>query len=119
MLLFISAPPTEPTVVEERDPCEPSPCGPNAKCQAVGRSPACSCLPGYFGSPPNCRPECTINPECPSHLACVNQKCQDPCPGSCGANAECRVVNHAITCVCSPGYTGNPFVQCMIQESKF
>lgn len=53
-----------------RDPinvCIPSPCGPNAECRVVGENPACSCLPNYNGSPPNCRPECTINSECPAH----------------------------------------------------
>lgn len=59
-----------------KNPCLPSPCGPNAECTVRGEGPACSCLQGYIGLPPACRPECTINTECPSELACINQKCK-------------------------------------------
>lgn len=100
----------EPRPVSE--PCQPSPCGPNANCQVRGESPACSCLPNYIGSPPNCRPECTINPECSSQLACINQRCSDPCPGSCGYNAQCSVINHTPVCSCTAGHTGDPFTGC-------
>lgn len=96
------------------NPCQPSPCGPNALCQVRGESPACSCIENYVGSPPNCRPECTINPECPSALACINQKCRDPCPGSCGSNAVCRVINHNPVCSCNPGFSGDPFRGCLL-----
>lgn len=96
------------------NPCQPSPCGPNAECKVSGETPSCSCLPEYIGSPPNCKPECISNSECANHLACINQKCKDPCPGTCGVNAECKVVNHVPNCVCISGYEGNPFVQCQI-----
>ena len=101
---------------QPEDPCASSPCGPNAECRNVNGIPSCSCLINYVGTPPACRPECVINPDCPSNKACVNSRCIDPCPGSCGDHAECRVVNHAVTCTCSSGYTGNPFVQCIIEE---
>jgi hypothetical protein len=97
----------------QTNPCQPSPCGPNSQCKAVGDSPSCSCLPEFTGSPPNCRPECVTNSECSFNLACINQKCADPCRGVCGANAECRVVNHAPNCACLPGFEGDPFVQCI------
>ena len=100
------------------NPCEPSPCGPRAQCQVVNNLPSCSCLPEFVGSPPNCRPECVSNSECPSHLACINYKCKDPCPGSCGVNAECRVVSHTPSCTCANSYTGDPFIQCTQQISK-
>ena len=96
------------------NPCVPSPCGPNSQCRAVGSNPACSCLANYIGRPPNCRPECTINEECPGNLACQNERCRDPCPGSCGAHALCNVVKHAPMCSCEPGYTGDPFAGCVI-----
>jgi hypothetical protein len=99
------------------NPCQPSPCGPNSQCREVGDSPSCSCLPGFVGSPPNCRPECVSNSECPSNLACINQKCKDPCPGTCGTNAECRVVSHTPMCVCAIGYTGDPFTQCYVKQA--
>ena len=105
--------------VEVQDPCNPSPCGPNSQCRASGSSPSCSCLTGYIGSPPNCRPECVINPDCPAQQSCINNKCRDPCPGSCGVDAECRVISHAVSCVCPVGYSGNPFVQCVPQKRKY
>lgn len=102
-----------PTAPPQRHtPCVPSPCGPNAQCRVSGISEACSCLPNYIGKPPNCRPECTSNSECQSNLACVNQKCVDPCIGACGLNSLCNVVSHNPICSCMTGYEGNPQTQC-------
>ncbi|EZA46539.1 hypothetical protein X777_00055, partial [Ooceraea biroi] len=99
----------------ERPPsCTPSPCGPNSLCQIISGNPACSCLPNYIGVPPQCRPECILSSECKSLLACVNQRCTDPCPGSCGVNAQCHVLNHLPVCTCMEGFTGDPFTQCSI-----
>lgn len=98
-----------------RDPCLPSPCGPNSECRNANGVPSCSCLPNYFGSPPNCKPECTINSDCPSNLACINQRCRDPCPGSCGVLAQCSVINHTPICMCPDGYTGDPFRYCEVK----
>lgn len=94
------------------DPCVPSPCGPYSQCRNIGNVPSCSCLAGYIGAPPNCHPECLINAECSSNLACFSQKCQDPCPGSCGLNAECHVTNHIPICQCPEGFIGDPFSSC-------
>lgn len=96
------------------NPCVPSPCGPNSQCRVVGSQPACSCLANFIGRPPNCRPECTINAECPSNLACLNEKCRDPCPGSCGVYSTCTVVKHSPVCQCQVGYTGDPFAGCSL-----
>lgn len=105
--------------VKPDNPCVPTPCGPYSQCKVSGDSPSCSCLPEYIGVPPFCKPECIGNSECPSHLACIGQKCKDPCPGTCGANADCRVVSHTPQCLCSIGYTGDPFVQCnQVQQSE-
>lgn len=100
------------------NPCTPSPCGPNSLCRAIGDTPACSCLPNYVGRAPNCRPECTISAECPANLACINERCRDPCPGSCGFSAHCHVVNHSPVCNCASGYTGDPFSGCHPVPSK-
>lgn len=96
------------------NPCVPSPCGPNSQCRVVGTQAACSCLPNYIGRAPNCRPECTINAECPGNLACQNERCKDPCPGSCGSFTTCIVLKHAPVCQCISGYTGDPFTGCSI-----
>lgn len=100
------------------NPCIPSPCGPYSQCVEVNGHAVCSCLTNFIGSPPSCRPECTASSECSLDRACINQKCIDPCPGTCGLNARCQVTNHNPICSCSPGFTGDPFEQCMLEESK-
>lgn len=97
------------------NPCLPSPCGPNSICQNINESPSCTCMPEFIGTPPNCRPECSSNSECPNDLACINSKCSNPCIGACGSMAECRVVSHTPNCVCPQGYFGDPFVVCNVQ----
>lgn len=95
-----------------QNPCQPTPCGPNSQCRVVNQQAICSCITPFIGSPPFCRPECTSNSECPLNLACLNQKCGDPCPGVCGRNAQCHVTNHSPFCRCLDRHTGNPFVSC-------
>lgn len=102
-----------PIAAAPTDPCLPSPCGPFSQCRDIGGSPSCTCLPQYSGSPPNCRPECTINTDCPSDKACINERCVDPCPGSCGIYANCRVQSHISICTCFEGYVGDPFDRCI------
>lgn len=106
------APEVRPVQHEPVDPCVPSPCGPYSECRAAGETPSCSCRPNYVGSPPNCKPECVINQECPSDMACIRERCRDPCPGSCGFSAQCSVVNHTPICTCPAGFTGDPFSSC-------
>ena len=95
------------------NPCTPSPCGPNSQCQVVSGQAQCGCQAGMIGSVPNCRPECVLSSDCPSNQACINQKCIDPCPGTCASNADCRVVNHSPVCNCATGYTGDAFSNCL------
>jgi len=107
--LFYTAP-----VIEERPtPCSPTPCGSNAVCREQNGAGSCTCLPDYVGNPyEGCRPECVLNTDCAPNRACIRNKCQDPCPGTCGQNADCQVVNHLPSCTCHPGYTGDPFKFC-------
>lgn len=107
VLSFIEPRPAPPT-----NPCVPSPCGANSECRVVDERPICSCLTGMLGAPPNCRPECLIHQDCPTHLACVRNKCRDPCTGSCGFNARCTVHNHQPVCTCNPNFEGDPFSGC-------
>lgn len=100
------------------NPCIPSPCGPYSICRDVNNHAVCSCIINYVGTPPACHPECTVSSECSLDKACVNQKCVDPCRGTCGENARCQVTNHNPICSCSVGYTGDPFVRCIAEESK-
>lgn len=96
-----------------KNPCSPSPCGPNSQCREINGQAVCSCVPNYIGTPPNCRPECVTSQECLLNQACVNQKCIDPCPGTCGIGALCQVVNHSPVCSCPNRFTGNPFIRCL------
>jgi hypothetical protein len=95
--------------------CTPSPCDPNSQCKIYGNQVAiCEPCRGY-----DCRPECLSSAECPFNKACIGQRCMDPCPGSCGVNALCMVVNHNPVCSCPSGYVGNPFEHCSVPASKF
>jgi hypothetical protein len=70
-------------------------------------------MQGYIGNPyDGCRPECVLNSDCPANLACIRNKCKDPCPGSCALNTECQVVNHLPSCTCNDGFIGDPFKYC-------
>lgn len=45
-------------------------------------------------------------------MACINNRCVDPCPGICGVHAICDVSNHIPSCSCPTGYSGNAFIAC-------
>lgn len=98
------------------DPCQSQPCGSNAEC----RNGVCYCLPEYQGDPyQGCRPECVLNMECPKNKACIRNHCQDPCPGVCGQNAICSVLDHIPICSCQPGTAGNAFIQCQAVQGNY
>lgn len=104
--------PSLPVEVAPETPCSPSPCGPNSQCRPINGQAVCSCVPGYSGSPPSCRPECVVSSDCPRSEACSNLKCANPCIGSCGVRAQCQVINHNPICSCPPGLSGDPFLRC-------
>lgn len=116
-MVFVVLAPVESIEPIKTNPCVPSPCGPNSECHDNGGTPSCSCKQTYIGSPPNCRPECSINSECQSNMACIREKCKDPCPGSCGINAVCNVINHTPICSCPDSYTGDPFNSCYLKPT--
>lgn len=104
-------------------PCTPNPCSAHAICREQNGVGACICEEEYIGDPysPNgCRPECILNSDCPSHLACLGNpgKCKDPCPGSCAPSATCQVIAHEATCSCDVGYTGDGYRYCSIQKEE-
>ena len=116
IIIIILATSPRPEII---DPCRPSPCGTNAVCNERNQAASCSCLPGLQGNPYiECKPECTINQECPTNLACMQQKCRDPCPGVCGVHATCSVNNHYPICRCEPGYTGDAFSSCVRKTTR-
>lgn len=103
----------EPNVVQPPRPCDPNPCGTNAQCKSQNGAINCVCPSGYVGDPySSCRPECLLNTDCPRDQSCSRNKCVDPCPGTCGINADCRVTNHVAVCSCKESYTGDPYGSC-------
>lgn len=107
----------EPEV--NRNPCFPSPCGPNSLCRTINDQAVCTCAENYIGQPPSCRPECVLSSECPSDKSCERQKCVNPCITACGIDADCRVHNHSPICTCKINYVGDPFTRCYRQPRKF
>lgn len=100
-------------MADKTDGCDIARCGANADCFDKNGLVTCICKPTFFGNPYlACRPECVINMDCPNNLACMNNKCNDPCVGACGVNAHCQVVNHVPICFCAQGLSGDPFVTC-------
>lgn len=99
-------------------PCSGSICGANAICEDRYGVAICSCKRTYIGQPPNCRPECVTNSECSSNKACINYKCEDPCAGLCGFNANCVVRQHLPFCTCLENYEGNPYNECRIKPKR-
>lgn len=110
---------TAPEAAVPSNPCQPSPCGPNSQCKVTNGQSVCSCLPEYMGSPPNCRPECVVSTECALDKTCTNHKCVSPCPGPCGLNTDCKVINHSPICTCRNSFTGDPFSRCYVMQGIF
>ena len=75
-----------------------------------------------FDSVPEPEPECRIDGDCPSRLACLNEVCRNPCTSfsPCGQNAECSVQNtlpqRTMVCMCLPGYVGDADVACNLRK---
>ena len=83
----------------------------------------CQCPDGMSGDPTSAvgcgGPECRTDDDCSVKLACIAYKCRDPCPGSCGIGAMCRVEKHHPVCTCNHGLTGNPLIRCSKIPGKF
>ena len=67
----ISAPPPRTSSTARVEPCNPTPCGENARCLERNHAAACMCMDGFFGDPyTECRPECTVHSDCLPSRAC-------------------------------------------------
>lgn len=125
------------------DPCD---CAANARCIVRSHRARCQCFEGYTGDPytggcypsmprvlaspglsytvlvPEPQPECRVDGDCPSRLACLNEVCRDPCAvlAPCGTNAECSVQNtlpqRTMVCTCLPGYVGDADIACNLRK---
>lgn len=106
-----------------RDPCN---CGENALCRVDNHRASCRCPPGYSGdSNVRCsiiekEPECRMDGDCPSKLACFSGMCKNPCyvTKPCAEHASCSVVDtlplRTMVCTCDPGYVGDAEKQCKL-----
>ncbi|XP_046686146.1 protein kinase C-binding protein NELL1-like isoform X1 [Homalodisca vitripennis] len=110
-----------------KDACKDT-CGLNSVCKAVKHRAICSCNPGYVWKPfLGCHVEsrkiviqmkCTRDSDCSLNSTCSNDECVDPCIGVCGNNTVCNVMNHRAACACKSGFIGDPFLECVAQNTS-
>lgn len=94
------------------DPClNPTySCEENKKCETRRHRPVCVCKAGFvvneYGEL-TCAPdkrECQRNDECASNMACMENKCKNPCVSgrepACPADKACQVLDHKPLCIC-------------------
>ena len=73
-------------------------------------------------SVPDPEPECRVDGDCPSRMACLQEVCRNPCTtlNPCGINADCTVQNtlpqRTMICMCRPGYVGDADVACNLRK---
>ncbi|CAG0880783.1 unnamed protein product [Cyprideis torosa] len=93
-----------------------NPCAPNAVCFVTNHRPQCRCPPGLTGDPrqycerpiPPPEPECRTDADCGTGLACINERCQNPCQllNPCHPTAVCTVIDilpvKTMSCECPP-----------------
>lgn len=97
-----------------------SSCGTLAECYGINHRAVCECPPGYMGNPNIAcvLVGCRSDSECPSHRACINTKCEDPCAvqDPCEKPLQCKVYNHKAACSCPPGMIGDITTGCGKEE---
>lgn len=95
-------------------------CAPTAECRAQNHAAVCRCPPELVGNPliecqPEKHPECVLDTDCPSRLACIDHHCINPCTAlePCQRPSRCEVIPSVpvrmMNCICPDGYisTGN------------
>lgn len=97
-----------------RNPCtigNRAPCPPKKTCEVLNHRPVCICTR-------DCNPSlsiCLRDSGCPSHQACRNYRCEDPCEtATCSADAPCFVEDHKPICkFCPPGFVSDLKYGCL------
>lgn len=65
-------------------------------------------------------PQCKMDADCASKLACFGGECKNPCfeTKPCGKNAQCMVVDslplRTMSCLCLPGFVGDADIECKL-----
>lgn len=101
------------------------PCAPKAECIIKDHQAHCRCPPGTFGDPrqecfPAPKPECLTDRDCSSHLACIDEKCVNPCQvlKPCHENTECQVIGtlpvRTMICICPDGMVTEQDGECKL-----
>jgi hypothetical protein len=101
------------------NPClTDNPCAPTAECQVSRHTAGCYCPVGFLGDPyVECKPPpvetgpvCFYDEECPLGLACIKERCLNPCYEiqPCHPSAFCEVVDtrpwRTMICSCREGW---------------
>lgn len=104
-------------------------CAARAECIARDHDAFCKCPQGFVGNPEvNCalepKLECSQDSDCsPNNLACINNKCQNPCDElkPCSQPAKCQVIPstpvRTMVCICPDGYISSGNGACRPIES--
>ena len=78
----------------------------------------------YFAVIVSIQPQCTMDADCASKLACFSGHCKNPCIETkpCGANVDCTVVDtlplRTMSCNCRPGFIGDADIECRPGKNK-
>lgn len=91
-----------------RPVCDEETCALDAVCLPRNHQPQCECKAGLVGNPhqqclppeqtitiQSSKPSCLHDSECPSQLACINQRCSNPCALAqvCSSQQTCTVLD--------------------------
>ena len=82
--------------------------------EAFKHNAVCECENGFYGSvSTGCHPQvCYSSRGCYDGKVCIDGACTDPCDGTCGSNAHCKVDGLIAVCSCNQGQLGSPFEKC-------
>ena len=100
--------------------CSGNRCATGAECFARNHREICSCIPplegdgGVFCTSPieaDPEPECRLDHDCPPKMACIQERCQNPCQSAnpCQQGKLCDVVS---------SHSGRPIVACSCPEGQ-
>ena len=100
--------------------CSGNRCAEGAECIARNHRELCTCLPplegdgdAFCSSPIEAdpEPECRLDHDCPPKMACVQERCQNPCRSAnpCQQGKQCDVIS---------SHSGRPIVACSCPDGQ-